>query len=77
MPRLSPVSWRELVKRLRAHGFEGPLEGGKHPYMIRNDVVVTIPNRHRSDISTDLLQKILQRAGITREDWLGTPPEKD
>ena len=70
MPRLSPVSWRELVRRLHALGFEGPYEGGKHPYMIRGDVVVTIPNPHRSDIGVSLLQRILERAGISRQDWL-------
>lgn len=69
MPKLSPVSWRELVKRLRALGFEGPYEGGKHPYMIRGDVVVTIPNIHRSDIGVELLQRILDQAGISRQDW--------
>jgi predicted RNA binding protein YcfA (HicA-like mRNA interferase family) len=71
LPKLSPVSWRDLVKRLRALGFEGPLEGGKHPYMVRGNVVVTIPNPHRTEISIDLLQKILRMAGITREEWQG------
>lgn len=54
---------------MRRLGFEGPLEGGKHPYMIRDDVVVTIPNPHRSNIGVDLLQRILRRAGITRDEW--------
>ena len=70
MPKLSPVSWRELVRRLRALGFDGPYEGGKHPYMIRDDVVVTIPNPHRSDIGVNLLRRILQRAGVSRQEWL-------
>lgn len=39
--------------------------------MIRYDIVVTIPNPHRSDISVDLLQRIIRRAGVTREEWLG------
>ena len=30
MPRLTPVKWRDLVKRLRALGFDGPFSGGKH-----------------------------------------------
>ncbi len=33
--KLSPVSWTELVKRLRKLGFDGPYQGGKHPYMIK------------------------------------------
>ena len=70
MPKLSPVTWRELVRRLRHLGFDGPYEGGKHPYMVRGDVVVTLPNPHRGAIGVDLLQRILRRAGVTREEWL-------
>ena len=70
MPRLSPVSWLELVRRLRRLGFDGPYEGGKHPYMVRVDVVVSVPNPHREAIGVDLLQRILRRAGVTREEWL-------
>jgi predicted RNA binding protein YcfA (HicA-like mRNA interferase family) len=60
-----------LVRGLRRLGFEGPYEGGKHPYMVRGDVVVTLPNPHRREIGVDLLQRILRRAGLTREEWLG------
>jgi len=70
LPRLAPVSWRELVHRLRLLGFEGPFQGGEHPYMLRADTVVTVPNPHRGDISVDLLQRILRRAGISRAEWL-------
>jgi len=70
MPRLSPVSWMELVRRLRVLGFKGPYEGEKHPYMIKEELVLTIPNPHRQVIGVDLLQRILQRANISREEWL-------
>lgn len=68
--KLSPVSWIELVKRLRKLGFDGPYQGGKHPYMIRDNQVLTIPNPHRKEIGVDLLTRILKRTGITREEWL-------
>ena len=58
-----------MVKRFRELGFEGPVEGGKHPYMIRGEVVVTIPNPHHGDVGVDLLQRVLRRAGISREEW--------
>ncbi len=70
MPKLSPVSWKDLVKRLRKLGFKGPYEGGKHPYMIRGDLTLTIPNPHRGDISVDLLKRILRRADVTRDGWI-------
>ena len=71
MPQLTPVSWRELVKRLRELGFEGPYAGGHHPQMWREDVTVIIPNQHEGDIGVGFLRYILRQAGISREEWLG------
>ena len=45
--KLTPVSWTELVKRFRLFNFDGPYQGGKHPYMIKDNLVLTIPNPHR------------------------------
>jgi len=67
---LSPVSWADLVRRLRKLGFDGPYQGGKHPYMIKGNLVLTIPNPHRRDIGVALLSRILRRASITKEEWL-------
>lgn len=72
MPRLIPVSWLDLIRRLRTLGFSGPFEGGKHPYMMRDDRVLTVPNPHRGDISVDLLKRILDRAGVSRDEWLAS-----
>lgn len=69
MPAWGPISRRKLVKTLRSFGFEGPLSGGRHPFMIRGDLVLTIPNPHRGDISVGLLSKVLSQAGISREEW--------
>ncbi|PKL54697.1 MAG: type II toxin-antitoxin system HicA family toxin [Candidatus Methanoperedenaceae archaeon HGW-Methanoperedenaceae-1] len=55
MPKLNPVSWTFLVKRLKKLGFEGPYSGGKHPFMVKNDLVLTIPNPHKAIISVELL----------------------
>jgi len=38
--------------------------------MIKGELVLTIPNPHRKEIRLDLLQRILKRAGISREEWL-------
>ncbi len=66
MPKLTPVSWRDLVTRLQELGFEGPYAGGKHPQMRRDDVTVIIPNPHEGDISVGLLSRILRQAGVSR-----------
>ena len=69
MGRLGPVTWKDLVRKMRALDFEGPIYGGKHPYMIRGDLRVTIPNPHRQEVSVDLLSRILRQAEITRGAW--------
>lgn len=68
--KVTPVSWTDLVRRLKTFGFDGPFHGGKHPYMIHGELVLTIPNPHRTEIRVDLLIRILRQAGISREDWM-------
>lgn len=69
MPDLTCVSRRELIQRLRRLGFGGPYTGGRHEFMLRGDLRLILPNPHRGDISVDLLFRLLQQAGITREEW--------
>ncbi len=70
MPKLKPVKWRNFVVGLKRFGFDGPFSGGKHLFMTRGDLVLTIPNPHREEISPDLLLRILKQAGIPREEWM-------
>jgi predicted RNA binding protein YcfA (HicA-like mRNA interferase family) len=70
MTKLCPVSHSELLKRLRGFGFDGPYTGGKHLYMLKGYLRLTIPNPHKQKISVDLLVRILRQAGITREEWI-------
>jgi predicted RNA binding protein YcfA (HicA-like mRNA interferase family) len=67
---LSPVSWTDLVKKLRKLGFDGPYQGGRHPYMLKGNLVLTLPNQHRKDIGIALLSLILRRANVPKEQWL-------
>jgi len=70
MSKLSPLSFHELIRKLKKFGFKGPYSGGKHLYVIKDNLRLTLPNPHRKGISVDLLAKILNHAGITREEWL-------
>jgi predicted RNA binding protein YcfA (HicA-like mRNA interferase family) len=54
---------------MKALGFEGPLSGGRHQFMVRHDVVVTIPNPHEGDIGIGLLARVLRQAGAGRTEW--------
>lgn len=56
MLKLKPVSYKDFVRKLRKFGFGGPYSGGKHLYMIRGGIKLTIPNPHkRKEIGNDCL----------------------
>ena len=69
MPSYGPIKQKDLVRFLKKAGFEGPFQGGKHPFMIRDEITLTIPNPHKTDIGVSLLHRILKQAGISRDDW--------
>lgn len=69
MPAFGPVSRSVLIRLLHKAGFQGPYSGGKHAFMIKGDITLTIPNSHNKDIGKDLLIRVLRQAGITREQW--------
>ena len=69
--RLVPVSRRELIKRLRKLGWEGPIPGRRHELMRKGSHTVPIPNPgRRRDIGPGLINEILKQAEITRDEWL-------
>ena len=69
MPAWGAVKRRELIAGLKALGFQGPFSGGKHEFMVRGELVLTIPNPHRGDIGVGLLALMLRQAGVTRKQW--------
>lgn len=69
MPPWGPTKRRVLIAGLRTFGFEGPFSGGKHEFMVKGDLVLTIPNPHQGDIGPELMAIVLRQAGITRKQW--------
>ena len=69
MPPLRAIKRLELIRLFKQVGFEGPYAGGKHEYMIKDNLKVWIPNPHRGDISSVLLVQVLRQAEISREEW--------
>ena len=67
MPKGS--SWRKLVAKFRRLGFDGPYSGGRHLFMVKDELKVRIPSPHRGDISKHLIAEILRQAGITVQEW--------
>jgi len=69
MPVLHPIKRNDLIKYLKQLGFTGPYSGGKHQFMIKDQLRLTLPNPHQTDIGINLLHKILKQAGITKQEW--------
>ena len=69
MPPWKPLKRRELIAALRRSGFRGPYSGGRHEFMQKGSLVLTVPNPHRGDISIGLLVIILRQAGIPKREW--------
>ena len=63
------ISRKELISRLRAHGFIGPESGGKHMFMIKEQRKVHIPNPHKKEIAGPLVGEIIKQAGISYNEW--------
>lgn len=69
MPAFGPIKRKKFIHCLRELGFDGPYSGKKHQFMIKDDLVLRIPNPHTSAIGKELLSKILKQAKIDRKTW--------
>ena len=69
MPPLKPISRIDLIKILRLAGFDGPFSGGKHQFMRKGNLKLTIPNPHQGSLDVALLNRLLKQAMINRDTW--------
>ena len=70
MAPFGPIKRKDLIGNLKRLGFQGPYSGGKHQFMVRDNVTIRVPNPHQSDIGKDLLlARILRQAGIDKNEW--------
>ena len=62
---------REIIRKFRALGWEGPISGTKHQFMKKGTLKVRIPNPHGKDeVGQSLLKEILAQAGVSEDEWL-------
>lgn len=66
---IKPLPPREIYRKFRALGFDGPLRGSKHYFMKKGEHKVRVPNPHGQDISTGLIREILRQAKINPDAW--------
>ena len=69
MPAFGSIKRKDLIRTLKKAGLDGPHTGGKHEFMVRGNLRLTLPNPHQGEISKDLLSRILKQAGISRGEW--------
>ena len=69
MPSFGIIKRKDLIRALKEAGFDGPHAGGKHEFMVKGNLRLTIPNPHQGEIGKDLLSRILKQAGISRDEW--------
>lgn len=69
MPAFAPIKRKDLIHALKQAGFDGPYAGGKHEFMVKGNLRLTLPNPHHGEIGKELLSRILKQAGISRSEW--------
>lgn len=56
------------MKRI-GFGFKGPYSGGKHQFMIKDDITASAYNPYQSGIGREQLSRISKYAHITKDIW--------
>lgn len=73
MSRWTPCKRRLFIKKLRALGFEGPISGSRHQFLVHGSHRLSIPSN--SEYSVPQLRMMLREAeailerSISREEW--------
>jgi predicted RNA binding protein YcfA (HicA-like mRNA interferase family) len=68
LPRSTPR--KDIIRKFRALGWEGPVQGGRYQFMVKGKRKQKIPNPHRGEqYGVALLADILRQAGISHDEW--------
>lgn len=69
MIKITPLSRREFLKKLKKMGFEGPYSGGRHEYYRKNQQKIFVPNPHGKDLGVLIIREIIKQIGVHPEDF--------
>ncbi|HFB52565.1 MAG TPA: type II toxin-antitoxin system HicA family toxin, partial [Anaerolineae bacterium] len=63
---------RQVIRKLKKLGFEGPFPGGRHARMVNFDSgkIIPIPVHKGKDVSVGLIRAIIREVDITPDEWL-------
>lgn len=70
MSKLTPLKYKEFARKLLRAGYI-PVRKRKHViyYHPEKQITIPIPHRHRGDIPTGLLNKLIKEMNISREEF--------
>ena len=70
MPRLKPISYDELSRKLIRAGYK-PIRKNKHIiyYHLEKLITIPLPHKHPHDIPKGLLNKLIKEIKISREEF--------
>jgi len=66
---MKAISRKDLIRKLRALGFEGPIRTGDHYFMHRGSIFVRIPGNEKPEVSADLQLALLSQLEIETTVW--------
>lgn len=71
MPKLTPLKSNEVIRKLRALGYNGPIPGDRHVHMVHyaSQKIIPVPSHGNKDVGVGLLRKIVRDAGVSADDW--------
>ncbi len=71
MPRLKPLSFREIKRRLEAAGFVEASQKGSHVKFVRRvgEAVDTAIVSRKDEVPIGTLRSVLSQAHINADDW--------
>lgn len=72
MPKLSPLTAEQVIRKLRNLGFEGSGIGARHSRMVHiaTGKIIPLPIQGSKDVSISLVPAIIREAGIIVDEWL-------
>ena len=75
MSQWRPCRRRELIRRLRKLGFDGPFSGTRHQFMVYQQYRLAVPSNAEYSVPQlrVLLREVAEILGreITADDWVG------
>jgi len=69
--KLSPAKPDEVIRKIKALGYEGPYGGSKHPILRhpKTGHKISVPYHKGRDIPVGTIRAIIRQLGITIEEW--------